>query len=404
VPKVLAVCVLALWLVAAAWGQQGGDTLATATPILALPFDATGTTVGFNDDYDETCPYSGSTSPDVVYALNPGQDLRARISLCHAETDYDTKLYVYAGHETHGFPYACNDDYCDLASELTDVALTSGQIYYIVIDGYGGQAGTYRLTATEIVPETCPDGSLYSQVISAPNSAVPSDVGASRFVADNFTLSAGQPVSICSVRFWGLQSFDDGSGWQACEEPDPTFTITVYGSSGSAPNYADVVYQITDAPAAVTATSSLFEGATVLRFDVALVPCWELQPQTAYWLEIIGTGASETCWFLWLNETSTAGDGHAYRRGGIPPTLNFDMSFCLAPAGPTTCPSVLGDVNGDGVCNNFDITPFVFALTHSEADFAVRYPGGHYWCADCNQDGAVNNFDITPFVHVLIGQ
>jgi hypothetical protein len=81
----------------------------------------------------------------------------------------------------------------------------------------------------------------------------------------------------------------------------------------------------------------------------------------------------------------------------------LDLNFCLLPGQPWIC-EVLGDVNGDGVCNNFDITPFVFALTHGEADFAVRYPGGHYWCADCNQDGAVNNFDITPFVHVLIGQ
>jgi hypothetical protein len=64
-------------------------------------------------------------------------------------------------------------------------------------------------------------------------------------------------------------------------------------------------------------------------------------------------------------------------------------------------PPALGDMNDDGAVNNFDIAPFVFALTHTEAEFLAQYPGGCYACADVNDDGDVNNFDIGPFVALL---
>ncbi|MGD8454712.1 MAG: hypothetical protein PVJ57_23095 [Phycisphaerae bacterium] len=65
------------------------------------------------------------------------------------------------------------------------------------------------------------------------------------------------------------------------------------------------------------------------------------------------------------------------------------------------CPTERGDVNGDAVLNNFDITAFVYSVTHTEAEFENQYPAGHFWCADCNEDDAVNNFDIGPFVALL---
>jgi endonuclease/exonuclease/phosphatase family metal-dependent hydrolase len=67
-------------------------------------------------------------------------------------------------------------------------------------------------------------------------------------------------------------------------------------------------------------------------------------------------------------------------------------------------PSLLpGDVNGDGEVNNFDIGPFVFALTHTPAEFEATYPGGCYDCADVNDDGEVDNFDISAFVALIVG-
>ena len=46
--------------------RQGGDTILDAVEVTLPVVDGSGTTVGYNDDYDEVCPYTQSTSPDVV--------------------------------------------------------------------------------------------------------------------------------------------------------------------------------------------------------------------------------------------------------------------------------------------------------------------------------------------------
>lgn len=59
-----------------------------------------------------------------------------------------------------------------------------------------------------------------------------------------------------------------------------------------------------------------------------------------------------------------------------------------------------GDLNCDGLLNNFDINPFVLALTDPAA-YAVAFPNCSSQLADINHDGLVNNFDIDPFVVCL---
>ena len=65
-------------------------------------------------------------------------------------------------------------------------------------------------------------------------------------------------------------------------------------------------------------------------------------------------------------------------------------------------PSVRGDMNCDGLTNNFDIDPFVLALT-DPAGYAAAWPNCNINNADCNMDGLVNNFDIDAFVAILVG-
>jgi hypothetical protein len=60
-------------------------------------------------------------------------------------------------------------------------------------------------------------------------------------------------------------------------------------------------------------------------------------------------------------------------------------------------PGRLGDMNCDGLVNNFDIDPFVLALTNPAA-YVTQYPNCDPAFADINRDGSVNNFDIDPFV------
>ncbi len=144
-------------------GGQGGDTIFNATIIPSLPYSATGTTAGFVNDYDEACPYTGSTAPDVVYSYTPSSTASVDIDFCNSS--YDTKAYVY---DTSLNVIVCNDDFyfgapCfTYSSKLENVTMNAGQTYYIVVDGYGGSFGDYQMditTYTGCVID-CPSGSV----------------------------------------------------------------------------------------------------------------------------------------------------------------------------------------------------------------------------------------------------
>ncbi|MBL8878473.1 MAG: YHYH protein [Phycisphaerales bacterium] len=65
-------------------------------------------------------------------------------------------------------------------------------------------------------------------------------------------------------------------------------------------------------------------------------------------------------------------------------------------------PFTAGDLNCDGIVNNFDIDPFVLALTNA-ASYWAAFPECNLLNADANRDGRVDNFDIDPFVALLVG-
>jgi hypothetical protein len=138
-------------------GREGGETVADAILIPAVPYSDTGNTSDNIDDYDEVCPYSGSLSPDVVYAYSPAEDQNLIIDLCTSA--YDTKIYIYENFVTPGEPYACNDDEdCELSyrSRLEYIPVFTGNTYYIVIDGYGSDSGDYEMFFDTIGPPPPP--------------------------------------------------------------------------------------------------------------------------------------------------------------------------------------------------------------------------------------------------------
>ncbi|MBL8880395.1 MAG: laminin G domain-containing protein [Phycisphaerales bacterium] len=61
-----------------------------------------------------------------------------------------------------------------------------------------------------------------------------------------------------------------------------------------------------------------------------------------------------------------------------------------------------GDMNCDCVVNNFDVDPFVLAITNPQA-YETTYAGCAVAQGDMNLDGAVDNFDIDAFVDCLAG-
>ena len=160
----------------------GGD-IATAVELwIPESGDTTfmGSTIGFDNDYDAVCPYSGSTSPDVVYKLVLADSVNGMIvDLCQAQ--YDSKVYVYAesdlaaGDTTN---IGCSDDYC--SNEWTSFASyielghilyggLSADTYYIVVDGYGSASGEFTLSVSvmeppaELMYNVYKDGSMMAQ-------------------------------------------------------------------------------------------------------------------------------------------------------------------------------------------------------------------------------------------------
>jgi len=136
-------------------GREGGETIETAWTIYALPFADTGNTCDNIHDYDEICPFTGSLSPDVVYAYEPPYDMCVSISLC--DSYYDTKVYVYENVEGNVPTNGCNDDNMDCVnppvsytSWIPTVEFLAGNTYYIVVDGYGSGCGDYVLYMEEV--------------------------------------------------------------------------------------------------------------------------------------------------------------------------------------------------------------------------------------------------------------
>jgi hypothetical protein len=136
--------------------RQGGDTILDAVMVSLPVVNGSGTTVGYTNDYDEVCPYSGSTSADVVYTFVPDADTSIDIDLLGST--YDTKVYVYDGSLNL---VACNDDfYPDYVSKLENVAVMGGVQYYVIVDGYGGANGNYVINIDVFEPCVidCPAG------------------------------------------------------------------------------------------------------------------------------------------------------------------------------------------------------------------------------------------------------
>jgi len=68
----------------------------------------------------------------------------------------------------------------------------------------------------------------------------------------------------------------------------------------------------------------------------------------------------------------------------------------------TIAVALLGDMNGDGVVDNFDISSFELALTNPAAFLAQNPARTDYVLrGDINGDGFFNNFDIGPFEALL---
>src|SRR2546425_1347979 len=95
-----------------------------------------------------SCGSSG-TAPEQVFQWTPTVSGTATVQTCGAGTTFDTVLYMRSGVCASGPEVAagCNDDACTNASGLFRASrliptVTAGTTYFIVVDRYGGGAGT----------------------------------------------------------------------------------------------------------------------------------------------------------------------------------------------------------------------------------------------------------------------
>ncbi len=118
-----------------------GDDCSNAKTLTSLSYCLEDCTVGYNDDYNEMCPFNELGASDLVYKFQPSFNQTVNIDLC--ESSFDTKMYIYegtCGSFNSGEAIYCNDDYCGVngwRSRLEDVYFQAGMEYYIVIDGWG---------------------------------------------------------------------------------------------------------------------------------------------------------------------------------------------------------------------------------------------------------------------------
>jgi hypothetical protein len=89
--------------------------------------------------------------------------------------------------------------------------------------------------------------------------------------------------------------------------------------------------------------------------------------------------------------TAQANDGSANSN-----TLSVAITLNSVPS------YIVGDMNGDGVVNNFDIAPLELAIADPSA-YLAQFPmlTNYQLRGDINADSVLNNFDIGPFETLL---
>jgi hypothetical protein len=138
-------------------GAAGGACMACDAAAAIPP--GGGTFTGATSGAGTLAGLCGNTAaaPERVYRWTPSSSGTATIQTCGSGTSYDTVVYLRSGTCT-GTQVACNDDACGIAgstslgSRITP-AVTAGETYYVVVDGYGGRSGAYTLTVTP--PSAC---------------------------------------------------------------------------------------------------------------------------------------------------------------------------------------------------------------------------------------------------------
>ena len=215
-----------------------------------------------------------------------------------------------------------------------------------------------------------------------------------------------------------------GGGGSAHGDPDPTSGATgsyVYGVnlSGDYSTTTGGPYYLTLGPvdlSDITETSLTFQRWLNTDYDPYVDASIEVSNNGSSWTEVWSNGnvsMEATSWTSLEYDISATADNQAtvyvrwsYEIGSGAYAYSGwnidDVEIWGLGEGQSYVP---GDLNCDGVLNNFDIDPFVLVLTGTAGypEYYALYPACDHMLADCNDDGSISNFDIDAFVDLLNG-
>jgi thiol-disulfide isomerase/thioredoxin len=384
-----------------------------------------GHTSDATNDGSASCGSSNS-SPDVWYTYTAKADGTLYLDTCGSTLD--TVLSVHTGCPgTAANQLACNDDsdICDVGSlqSCLDVDVYEAETYYIRVAGNDAATGEFYLNVlgpADVTPPT-PDPMEFELFPAATSdtqvtmSAVEASDSGSPAIEYYFHLVSG-----------GSGGAD--SGWQPTRgyantglQPNTAYTYEVKArdGSGNETGYSDPAsaYTLAMRPGRPTLVATGAQTIAVTIDPASNPATTEFAIQCAYttgdpamdgqWIDELGyatgTNDEDAVW-------QQLGDWDDLVVYGLQPEItycfgvmarNVDLvTTSLSQWGCIATLSGTGDLNCDGVVDNFDIAPFVLALTNPEG-YAEQYPECDPMFGDVNEDGQLNNFDIGPFVQLI---
>lgn len=133
------------------YGRNAGNYYLSLTEITQTPTGpltvgqtVTGNTAGSADTVTPPCG-SRSGTPDQTWTFRPPASGMYRLDV---QAEYDAVLALYAQGNANAM--ACNDDFQSTRDSRIEASLDASQTYQVVVDGFSGGAGGYRLVATAL--------------------------------------------------------------------------------------------------------------------------------------------------------------------------------------------------------------------------------------------------------------
>lgn len=185
-------CLSALSLTALASTSPANDNF-VAAEIINLNngvFSGTRDNISATKEIGESDHAENAGGSSVWFSFTPTDTQIVRIKTTHPSTDFDTVMAVYKGSSLASMvPVGYNDD-CFVScgtSSMVDLVLTAGTTYWIAVDGFNGESGSFVLTLTEtLTPVT------YNNIASAYDLGT-TEVGSMAGTNEHATGQVGEP-------------------------------------------------------------------------------------------------------------------------------------------------------------------------------------------------------------------